>query len=162
MRRSARLKQWLERADPSIAAKPPIQAIVTREMLTDAMLYEVMLAKMLRTVPTLSERLQLAQGHYDTTGRLVTSALHDAAKSGNHESLRVILSLYPSESERLYAVRKQEGQGCTVLHLAATSKDIECIKTILSLSGIREITCDEYQRCVRKDCVAFRCQIRQS
>ena len=121
------LKQWRERAEPSAAA------IVTRQMLADAVPYEVMLAKMLRTVPTQSERFQLVKGQYDTTGRLVRSSLHDAAKSGNHESLKIILSLYPNESKRLLAVRKKDRRGNTVLHYAATSKEIDCFKTILFL-----------------------------
>ncbi len=79
-------------------------------------------------LPTQSERLRLIS-EKDALGRTL---LHDAAKSGDCESLKTALTLYP-ESERLQAVRMQDQSGSTVLHDAAISKSSECIKIILSL-----------------------------
>ncbi len=57
--------------------------------------------------------------------------LHFAARSGNHESIKPILSLYP-ESERVHVVKADSYFG-TALHFAAQSGNFESIETILSL-----------------------------
>ncbi len=100
---------------------------VTQDMLSYATSYEVMLVKMLRTVPE-TERLQTVS---KTDGDGMT-LLHHAAKSGNHLSIRVLLALYP-ESERLLVVSNTDGRKDTVLHHAVYSGNLESIKTIIQL-----------------------------
>ncbi len=119
------LKQWLGRDGSNC-----VESItVTRYMLSDAALYEVMLAKMLRTVPTQPERLQLVSRKCAWTGETV---LHCAAYSGNPESIRLILALYP-ETELLRIVNVQDDYGWVALHCAARSGNFESIETILDV-----------------------------
>ncbi len=55
-----------------------------------------------------------------------------AARDGNFEIFKFILSLFP-ESQRLQAVSVQDREGCTALHHAAISNRMEWIDTILSI-----------------------------
>ncbi len=114
------LRQWLERDYESIQ--------VSREMLSIATRYEVMLAKMLRTVPTDSEQSQLLSEQ----GPLGRTLLYSVAESGNSESLKAILALYP-ESERSKVVSRKDGYGWTVLHCAARTGNPESIQFLLAL-----------------------------
>ena len=120
--RYSMLKPWLERDSNSKSMK------ITIFNLLDASRYEVMLGKMLRAVPTQSERLQLLS-EKDAHGRTL---LHNTAISGHFKSLKTILSVYP-ESERLRAVNVQDCKGWTVLHCAALSGNFESIQTILDV-----------------------------
>ncbi len=116
------LKQWLER-DSSAADSIKI----THNMLTDAVPYEVMLGKMLRAVPTESERLELVSER----DKKEKTLLHRVAQAGNPDSIEFILSLYP-ESERKHVVNIQDQYG-TVLHAAAYSEHPESLKTVLRM-----------------------------
>ncbi len=114
------LRRWLERD------YEPIQvSIATR--------YEVMLAKMLRVVPTESERYQLVSEKDKPGGGAL---LHDAAKLGNPESIRTVLALYP-ESERLQVLDLEDNYGETALYCAALLGNfkLHCIhfKTLLAV-----------------------------
>ncbi len=120
------LKQWLER-DRSCSSTV-VSIKVTHHMLSCALPYEVMFSKMIRIVPTQSERLRLIS-EKDVLGRTL---LHDVAESGNYESLKTALTLYP-ESERLPALGVTTRHGSNVLHCVADSNNIECIKAVLSL-----------------------------
>ncbi len=120
-------RQWLERNHESVT-------VVTRDMLSGAVIqrYDVMFAKMLRTVPA-SEHIQMVSQHesYDTT------LLHCAARSGNLNSINTacintILALYP-ESEHLQAVLTLDWHQKTVFHFAASSGNLQCINALLDL-----------------------------
>ncbi len=116
------LKEWLERdGTESITV-----TTVTRFMFSDALSYEVMLDKMLKFVQTDSERAQLLseQGPFGRT------LLYRVAESGNPESLKAILALYP-ESERSKVVSRKDRYGWTALHYSAGS--VESLKIILAL-----------------------------
>ncbi len=120
--RDHELKPWLER---NSSTTEPIT--ITRDMLSGATPYEVMLGKMLRTIP---EQLpQLVNEHCEWTGRTV---LHHAAYSGNPESLKTVLLLFP-ESERVRAVKVTDNDERTALHFAAESGSHESVRLILSL-----------------------------
>ncbi len=119
------LKQWLGRDGSNCVESIP----VTRYMLSGAALYEVMLAKMLRSLPTQSERLQLVSRKCAWTGETV---LHCAAYSGNPESIRLILALHP-ETELLRIVNIQDDYGWVALHCVARSGNFESIQTILDV-----------------------------
>ena len=122
-RDSLLIQSWLGRTNAK-----PIQ--VTRYMLSDASRYEVMFAKMLRAIPTQLERLQLVSKKCARTGETV---LHGVATSGNLESLKAILTVFPEQSERLRAVEITDMEARTVLHCAASSGNSESIQLILSL-----------------------------
>ena len=93
------LKRWLRRGSNSSNSNGATDSItVTRYMLSDASRYEVMLAKMLRAVPTQSERLQLVS----ELGSFGRTLLYRVAESGNTESLKAVLAIHP-ESEHLSA-----------------------------------------------------------
>ncbi len=96
------------------------------DILSEAVCYEVMLAKMMRTIPE-SRRLKVvtSQNQYART------VLHSAACSGNHDSIRVVLSLLP-ESQRFMAVNQQCLDRRTVLQYAARSGNLESIKTLIA------------------------------
>ena len=117
------LKQWLERDE--IAAES-IQ--VTRNTLPFALPYEVILTKMLQTIPTESERLQIVSGQ----GPFGKTLLHLAAESDKPVAIKTIIALCP-ESERLQAVSMHNSYGWTALHCAAESGNHEAVKFILSL-----------------------------
>ncbi len=116
------LKQWLERDCTSGDAS----GIVTRIMLSNAVPYEVMLAKMLRAVPQ-SERLQIVseQDHYGLT------LLHSAAMEGKLESVKTILALYP-KSQHPQVVNTRDTDGRTVLHWDACSGNHETTEYIFT------------------------------
>ncbi len=116
------LKQWLERDSSRVADS--IQ--ITRELLSDVLTYDVMLAKMLRTVPTQAERLELVS-EQEEKGRTL---LHDAAESGNPGSIKIVLALFP-ESARLNALGLRDENGQTVLYCAVSSNHTESTRLIL-------------------------------
>ncbi len=113
-------KRWLQRDYQSI--------LVSKGMLSFATLYEVMLAKMLRTVPTESERYQLVSEKDKHGGGTL---LHYVTRSRNPESIRTVLALYP-ESEHLNALSLQDNDGRTVLHCAVIYSHVESTKLILT------------------------------
>ena len=118
------LKRWLKRDDDDHAIT------VTRDMLSEAVVlrYEVMVDKMLRTVP-LSQLFPMVRER-DHKGEIM---LHLAARSGKIECTATILDrLYP-ERERLRAVSTANQYGETVLHCAAQSSNIECFNKVLSI-----------------------------
>ncbi len=128
------LKQWLER-DYSSSSNDAEKVIrVTHDMLADAtrgrgpVPYDVMLGKMLRTIPTQAKRFQQLR-EQDIDGRTL---LHYAGESGCLESLKAILAIYP-ESERIQAVSVEDVEKRTVLHCAALSGNAKSIKLILAL-----------------------------
>ena len=117
------LRQWLHRDD---STGTPINP--TQHMICEAVCYDVMLAKMLKTFPE-SERMQIVREfdkEYDKT------LLHHAAESDNPASIKTILALY-SESDLLHAMHKKDENGWTIVRYAVSSGNIECIKLILSL-----------------------------
>ncbi len=84
--RKPHLKQWLLR-DKSTTVE---SSIVTRGMLSRAVNYEVMFAKMLRTVPE-SDRLQAVS----EKGPFGMTLLHQASLLGKLDCIKMILPLYP-------------------------------------------------------------------
>ncbi len=101
------LKQWLERDINRVADS--IQ--ITRELLSDVLAYEVMLAKMLKTVPTQAERLELVS-EQDKKERTL---LHNAARAGNPESTKTMLAVYPkSEYFQALGMKDVDGLHCIV------------------------------------------------
>ena len=118
----ARLKQWLERDSRNDAKSIEI----TLNLISIALPYEVMLSKMLQSVPTQSQRLQLV------SEKNARPLLNRAAR-GNVGSLKTILSIFPSPAERLNVVRMQDNNGWNLLHWAARSGHRESIQFILSL-----------------------------
>ena len=129
---------------------------VTREMLSYAVTYEVMLAKMLRIVPE-TEILQLMKTK-DERGKTL---LQRAAEYGNHASLHSILTLYP-ESDRFNAVGDKDSfYGDTVLHRACSSKNPESIKAIIRLlpksEHMRAVTIEDDYSKTKLLHVASRC-----
>ncbi len=128
------LKRWLERDYSSSSNSNRTNSTaesmqVTRNMVSDALPYEVMFVKMLRTVPTESERLQLVSER-DSLGMTL---LHRAAWTNRIECIKVILALYPDEAERLQAVKGRDTFRWTVLHYAASSGNPDLIQLILVL-----------------------------
>ena len=123
------LKRWLRRGSNSSNSNGATDSItVTRYMLSDASRYEVMLAKMLRAVPTQSERLQLVS----ELGPFGRTLLYRVAESGNTESLKAVLAIHP-ESEHLKVVSREDEHGWTILHCAAYSGNAESIRFLLAL-----------------------------
>ncbi len=121
--RKPHLKQWLSRD------RSTVESIrVNRNMLSRAVSYEVMFAKMLRTVPE-SDRLPVVseKGPYGMT------MLHQAALLGKLDCIKMILPLYPESELRLHAVSRRDKGGRTVLHCSVISSDIETIKHIHSV-----------------------------
>ncbi len=119
------LKRWLNRDCGRSRTAGWIK--VTKFMLTDALPYEVMLSKMLRTTPTQSERLQQVSER-DPFERTL---LHRAALAGNAESIKTLLALC-TESEGLKTTSMQDRNGWTALHCAAYSDNPELMKLILA------------------------------
>ncbi len=130
------LKQWLERdgcgrSSSSSSIVNDVESItITHDMLSAALPYEAMFVKMLRAVPTHSERLQLVSRKCEWTE---VTLLHSVAEAGHLESLKAILALYAGESERLQAVGMRDSNGCNVLHFATYSGNAESIRLILTL-----------------------------
>ncbi len=122
------LKQWLGRDNTTTKS-----ITVTRYMLSDAAPYEVMLSKMLRTVPTQSERLQLV----NEQGAFGRTLLHRVVESNNPDSIKTVLTLFP-ESERLKVLSHEDEHGWTVLHCAARTGNPESIRFLLALYPDRE------------------------
>ncbi len=85
-------------------------------MLSDAAPYEVMLSKMLRTVPEPKLRL-LSVNENVIRGQ---TPLQCIAGSGNVASIKTVLNLYP-ESEWLQVVDLEDNSRRTVLHHVAES-----------------------------------------
>lgn len=100
---------------------------LTRDMILEAVRYDVMLTKMLRTIPE-SQRLQMVNQR-DFYG---STLLHDAARSGNFASIKVLLDLYP-QSQHWHVVSKKGSLGMTVLHHATFSGNCESVRFILAL-----------------------------
>ena len=96
-------KEWLERDYESI--------LVSIELLSIATRYEVMLAKMLQAVPTESERYKLLS-EKDKQGRTL---LHKVAQSGNPESIKTVLALYPESALECFEFERQEWMYSIVL-----------------------------------------------
>lgn len=113
--RNRLLRQWLERCDSS-------RWTIPREMLFVAASYEVMLGKMLRTIPG-SEMLQLVEKQ---------DVLHRAAFSGNVASIRTIFNQF-TESEYLHLLSVKNGRDQPVLHCATKSENCEAIKYLLGI-----------------------------
>lgn len=119
------LKRWLER-DGSTAAS----MIHIKDMLFEALRYEVMLEKMLRTLPE-PERFKFVneQNRYGWT------VLQGAALWGNIASFETILALYP-EPQRKQALCTHVEEQRTLLHCVTNrgdSGDSEFIHKILAL-----------------------------
>lgn len=117
------LKQWLNRTvDRTDASIMP-----TQDTMIEVVCYEVMLVKMLKTLPE-SQRLQIVRelDEYDKT------LLHYAADAGNPESIHFMLSVLP-KSEHIHVVSKQDTYGWSVLHYAAKSGNLQSIMAILAV-----------------------------
>ncbi len=116
------LRQWIagERTDKSIS--------LTRQLLFEAVCYDVMIAKMLRASPESfrSQFLNHQRNEFEST------LLHRAALSDNPESIKAILAFYP-ESQRIQALSAKDRSGSTVLHCAAISGNTKTIQTVLSV-----------------------------
>ncbi len=128
--RTSGLKQWLNRDSRSNAESTLQIQSPNMNMRSTAALngYESMLVKMLRTVP-ISKRLETVSER-DVYGRTL---LHYAASSaGSLRVLKLLLEMYPAESECLRAVCTQDEDGKTVLHDAANSANPDMIRCILA------------------------------
>ncbi len=102
--------------------------VITRNMLSEAVSYDVMLAKMLQTIPK-SKRLEIVS-EQDGYG---WALLHIAVCESNVVSVTHILSIYP-ESLHIQAVSMKDSFGMTVLHQAAVSSNPSIlIKMLLNL-----------------------------
>ncbi len=126
------LKEWLER-DYSMCTAARSQSIITVArylscMSSDAACYEVMLTKMLRTVPTQTERLRLLS-EQDTYGM---TFLHSVAEWGSPESLKTVLAICP-KSECLRIVSREYAHGWTILHGVTYSGNPESVRLLLTL-----------------------------
>ncbi len=125
------LKQWLERSRSGQTKKQRLQSsiVATPNMMSEAVCYDVMLSKMLRTVVPKSKLLQVVSKR-DEYG---LTLLHRAAGSGNPDSMKVILDLYPA-SQHLQTISTRESEKKrTVLHIASETGNSEMVKLILSL-----------------------------
>lgn len=115
------LRQWIagNRTGQSIS--------LTRQLLFEAVCYDVMLVKMLRAIPESfrSQFLNHQRNEFEST------LLHRAALSDNPESIKALLAFYP-ESQRIQALSEKDRSGSTVLHCAAISGNTETIQTVLS------------------------------
>ncbi len=119
--------------------------------------YDVMLVKMLRTVPE-SQRAKIVIQPV-RSGR---SILHCAASEGYHESTLTILSFVP-ESERLRIVSERcPTDRSSVLHLAAASGNLELVKSILTLYPESERFCAVTSRDMRQRTVLFMAVISEN
>ncbi len=114
------LCEWLERADNT-------SIVPTREMLFDAVEYDVMLDKMLKAIPE-SQVLQ-AMTERD---ELDMTVLHRAAFVGHVESVRLIINRLPV-SERLSVLMMKNGMDQTVLHCATFPNDPALIQFFLNM-----------------------------
>ncbi len=125
------LTEWLDRDYCSVAADADADAsepiTVTREMLAEAVRYEVMFVKMLRTLPR-SEQVHIVC----EPNNLGVTTLHAAAFSGNIQTVKTILSFYP-ECQHLHLVSKRDDYGRTVLHHTADSGSVKMIQFLLGL-----------------------------
>ena len=174
------LKRWLQR-DVSCngTATAAVDETVPKYRPTLSMLataikqrYDVMLVKMVRTIPQ-SERLQVGRMHDKDYGRTL---LHHAANSGDFSILKVILTLYPSVSENvpvesvknrfgksqtpvLRAVRTRDFEGKTVVHHAACSRNLELMRHLILLfpESERSQVLNMLDRYGRTVCVALCC-----
>ncbi len=103
---------------------------VSRQMLTLAVHYEVMLGKMLRRIPQVEQKLRLVSER-DKFGMTL---LHHAAESGNVESIKVILALDPNPEYWLRSiVHVKDTLGGNALHCAAQSGNARAMDLILAL-----------------------------
>ncbi len=118
------LRQWLERESN---ARTGSIVMSTRDMLSEATCYDVMLVKMLKIVP---RSLLVMTVSMQNSNR--STVLHSAARSGNCTSLQLILNLFP-ESQLSEVVSWTDLSGRSVLHYAVRSGNLESIKTILAL-----------------------------
>ena len=117
------LKQWLLR-DTAISGT----AAATPDMISTGIRFEVMIGKMICTIPQ-SDRLTVV----NTRDAFERTVLHGAASSGNLESLKTLLALYP-QAEICHVVSSMKDRSHrTVLHCAAVSGNPESIKFILML-----------------------------
>ena len=121
------LKQWF--VCGSIVIESEEMMARKEDVMYEAVRYEVMLDKMLRTIPE-SQRANIVIQPL-TSRRPI---LHSAARAGYHDSIHTILSLVPA-AERLRIVSEpcSSLDKSTVLHLAAASGNLECVRTMVAL-----------------------------
>ncbi len=120
------LKAWFERDDDASG----MTTTISRQMLTLAVRYEVMLGKMLRQIPQVEQKLRLVSER-DKFGMTL---LHRAAESGNVESIKVILALDPNPEYWLRSiVHVKDTLGGNALHCVAQSGNARAIDLILAL-----------------------------
>ncbi len=119
------LKRWLERDGCCFN-----RVSVTRDMLSDASGYEVMLRKMLQSVPTEAERLKIMNQRASASKTLLLDVAD--SPSYNLESIKTVLAFFP-ESEHLQALGMQDFRGWTLLHYAANSTRLEFLEFVLTL-----------------------------
>lgn len=126
--RTSVLKRWLDRdGTDSTPIKPNMNMRSTAALKG----YESMLVKMLRTIP-ISKRLEKVSKK-DTYERTMLHYAATASSASSLTVLKLILTMYPTESECLRAVCTQDEDGNTVLHNAANSANPETIKYILAV-----------------------------
>lgn len=113
------LKQWVT-ATESI--------VPTRDMLSEAKWYDVMLGKMLQAIPE-SQRLYLVS-EQDAYG---WTLLHKIAFSGNVDSVRAIIRHYPASQYWQVVTMCDRNERKTVLHVAASADCTEMIEFLLGL-----------------------------
>ena len=114
------LRSWLERDSVDVDSS----TICIEDMMFVAAIYDVMLFKMMRTVPEV-ERYGTLRCGYGRTVLHCTTAI-----SGN--TIHDIVGLIP-EAHRFEALSMRDKLGMTVLHWATHSSNPESIKTIFTL-----------------------------
>ncbi len=125
-RSNSLLKAWFERDDDASG----MTTTISRQMLTLAVRYEVMLGKMLRQIPQVEQKLRLVSER-DKFGMTL---LHRAAESGNVESIKVILALDPNPEYWFRSiVHVKDTLGGNALHCAAQSGNARAMDLILAL-----------------------------
>lgn len=151
------LRPWIEHGDnrrssssinsSSSSVHDDTTMIATRDMISEAACYEVMLARMLRTIPE-EQRISVVS----MLDRGERTVLHHVVYSGNLACIKLIIDLYRSAAdtttvgtsigdaadcndEQLQQVvnRKDRQNGITVLHYAASSSNPDSIRFILNL-----------------------------
>ncbi len=113
------LRQWLERdgdsnrtvSSSSSSSPSPTTSIQTRHMMSAAR-YDVMLSKMLRTVPAVQQSLSSSCQQDGTTVNLqdfvrVDFLLHCAANAGNLDSIKIILAHCQESSQQKQQQQQQ-------------------------------------------------------
>ncbi len=125
------LRQWFKRGYERIQ--------VSREMLSNAKRYEVMIAQMLQAVP-MEEQYQLVS---KVSGFDCRTLLHEVVQSGHPLSIKTVLALFPG-SELWKALDLKDNNGWTALYCAMISNRAQYVLPLLPESERLEVLCTVY------------------